>query len=518
MTTVREDRVASRLAFPIAMLPYLVLVAVRFRWTPPAWAGDYAHYLLHTRALAEGRAYGDIGYIYHYDAWAIGPPSYPPALPLTLLPLVKAFGIWAPMLRLFAVGAVVLFAFFAYRRLVREVGAPLAAIAAGIMAFAIGAQMGDLRPMTDAPFGALLWAAFLVADREGQWTWGRTALVTLLGFAAIAYRIPGVALLPALFLFALVHRRELGLRPFAPVFAWGGAGLVALATGLVQNPYADGVRALRVLSSAQAQMLFYNYRYALSEATLYPTGINLLNDAYHVLAGVVALTGLALLAWSMRRSLVAAFALAYGVMLLLAPVGDLRYSWPLVPLIAAGFGFGLQRITVILAGRFRRPRLAARATLLAVGICALVGAAALVTRVREPSPRTLEGDPDAEGMFSWLAEHEGARVMFHNPRVLTLRTSRPAMGLLSRTTPGQLVGIDEKGITHFVWQRPEISHCAQWIANRLVDEFPSRFRLAYRNATFRVYAVVPADTPFAGTYERIDWSQSARFCAPDALR
>jgi hypothetical protein len=518
MAAAQEKGMAARLAFPIAMLPYLVLVAVRFRWTPPSWAGDYAHYLLHARALAAGHRYGDIGYIYHPDAWAIGPPSYPPALPLTLLPLVKAFGLWAPALRLFAVGAVVLFAFFAFRRLKQNVGAPLAAIAAGITAFAIGSQMGDVRPMTDPPFGALLWATFLVADRDGEWTWGRTALVTLLGFAAIAFRIPGVALLPALFLFALVHRRKLGMRPFVPVFAWGGAGLIALLTGLVQNPYADGVRALRVVSSAQVQMLFYNYRYALSEATLYPAGIDGLNDAYHVLAGVVALTGLALLVWAMRRSLVAAFALAYGAMLLLAPVGDLRYSWPLVPVIGAGFGFGIVRITTILAERFGKPHLAARATVVAIVVCAIVGVGALVNKVKEPSPRTLEGDPDAEQMFSWLAGQEGARVMFHNPRVLTLRSQRPAMGLLDRTTPGQLVGIDERQITFFVWQRPEISHCAQLIANRLVDQFPARFRLAYRNATFRVYAVVQAAAPFTGAYEHIDWSQSARFCAPEALR
>lgn len=500
------------------MLPYLALVVARFRWTPPSWAGDYAHYLLHARALAEGRAYGDIGYLYHPDAWVIGPPSYPPALPLTLLPVVKAFGMSAPMLRLFAVGAVVLFAWFAYRRLARDVGASIAAIAAGITAFAIASQLGDLRPMTDPPFGALLWATFLVADREGRWTWGRTALVTMLGFAAIAYRIPGVALLPALALFALVHRRERGLRPLFPVIAWGGAGLLALATGLVQNPYAEGVRRLRVVSSGQAQMVFSNYRYALSEATLYPSSIDLVNDAYHVVAGIVAIVGIALLVYRMRRSLVATFALAYGVMLLLAPVGDLRYSWPLVPVIAAGFGSGLVQITTILAGRFGNARLAARATWVAVAVCALVGAGALVNKLEEPSLRTLEGDPDAEAMFSWLAQQEGARVMFNNPRVLTLRSRRPAMALLDRTTPGQLVGIDEKAITHFVWQRPEVSNCHQGIANRLVDQFPERFRQAYTNATFRVYAVVPVDTPFTGAYEHVDWSQSQRFCSPESLR
>jgi hypothetical protein len=215
---------------------------------------------------------------------------------------------------------------------------------------------------------------------------------------------------------------------------------------------------------------------------------------------------------------VAAFALAYGLTLLLSPVGDLRYSWPLFPVIAAGFGFGLVRITTIVAERLGKVRLAARATVVAVVVCALVGAGALVTTVREPSERTLEGDPDAEAMFSWLAEQEGARVMFNNPRVLTLRSRRPAMALLDRSTPGQLVGIDERGITHFVWQRTEISNCHQEIANRLVDEFPARFRLAYTNATFRVYAVVPVDTPFTGAYEHIDWSQPARFCAPDALR
>jgi hypothetical protein len=54
---------------------------------------DFAQYILHARNIAEGRAYASTGYIYNPDLAVIGPPAYPPVLPLVLAPLWAWFGL-----------------------------------------------------------------------------------------------------------------------------------------------------------------------------------------------------------------------------------------------------------------------------------------------------------------------------------------------------------------------------------------------------------------------------------------
>ena len=46
--------------------------------------GDYAQYILHARALAEGRSYTDTEYMYSTYEPYLGPRAYPPGLPLLL--------------------------------------------------------------------------------------------------------------------------------------------------------------------------------------------------------------------------------------------------------------------------------------------------------------------------------------------------------------------------------------------------------------------------------------------------
>ena len=47
-----------------ALIPFAAVVGARWNEPPSAVEGDYAQYLLHAKAIAEGRPYSDIGYIY----------------------------------------------------------------------------------------------------------------------------------------------------------------------------------------------------------------------------------------------------------------------------------------------------------------------------------------------------------------------------------------------------------------------------------------------------------------------
>ncbi len=495
--------------FMAALLPLAIFVGVHWSWSPPAWAGDYAQYLSHARALAEGRAYADIGYIYNPEAWTIGPPAYPPGLPLTLAPLVALAGVDSVVFRLFTLACLIAFLWFAHRRLSRDIGPYQAAIGAGLAALSIELQLGTIAPLSDLPFAALLWALVLVADHDEQWSQGRVAAVTALGFALFSYRVAGVAVVPALGLYALLRWRKDRGRSLLPVIAWGGAGLLAIALGIVRNPYADGVDAVSMTLSTQLAIVRSNYRLMLFEAELYPFGINRLDDVYHVIASVFVVIGGVILLWRIRRSFLLLLLFAYTAMLALAPVADLRYSWPLFPVVGASLVVGVHAVLK----RLLRSARTAQMVTVALGVVIVVGA--IRNGLSAPRPFSIVGTRDAEEAYAWLSQRQReapSRLMFHNPRVVTLETRMPAMGLTPRNAPGQLVAIDERRISYVMTQPDSVSECLQRIVNRLPASYPDRFTLAYENPTFRIYQVLPAAEPFRGEYAQIRWRRDEQWC------
>jgi 4-amino-4-deoxy-L-arabinose transferase-like glycosyltransferase len=87
---VRAGR--ESLVWILALVPFLALALWRLRDGPGLNADDYGQYLMHAQALAEGRPYTDIGYIYSPFRWGIGPAAAPPGLPLTLAVIYKLLG------------------------------------------------------------------------------------------------------------------------------------------------------------------------------------------------------------------------------------------------------------------------------------------------------------------------------------------------------------------------------------------------------------------------------------------
>lgn len=500
----------------VALVPALVLAGLRWDWTPSASSGDYAQYLLHAQAIVDGRAYGDIGYIYHPAASLIGPAILPPGLPLTLAPIVAIGGVHSPLVKLVILASIVLFAGLAAWRLARDVEPWQAALGAALAAYAVTASMGAIAPLSDPGFAALIWATILVADAPGAWSWRRVAGVTALGFAVLGYRMAGVALIPALLLYALVQRRHLGARPFIPALVWSVAGLAALVTGLAGIPFLD--RLARSLGDIGEHLATFarQYRIALFDAQLYPFANNAANDAYHLVASLLAAVGLAALFWRTRRSFLVAFAAAYVALLLVAPVAEPRYAWPLYPLIGTALVVAVGGIVRRVAAGWPRQRVA----LVAAAPVVLVLLLTLKADARRTAPPSLVRHADAIALFDWLQERRDSgdtlRVAFNNPRVLTLESGVPAMGLAPRTPPGQLAVMLDGRITHLVVQRAGVgptenrgpAPCVQRTANELPALFPSRFTREYANNTFEVYRLLPgAALPADSTWHSISWTE-----------
>jgi hypothetical protein len=139
---------------------------------------------------------------------------------------------------------------------------------------------------------------------------------------------------------------------------------------------------------------------------------------------------------------------------------------------------------------------------------------------RRAPPPSLVRHPDAIALFEWLQQRrlagDSLRVAFNNPRVLTLESGVPAMGLAPRTPPGQFAVMIDGRITHLVVQGHGLAAapdrgsapCVQRSANELPALYPGRFERVFANQTFEVYRLLPGPVPDEGTRSHaISWTE-----------
>ncbi|MEQ1910413.1 MAG: hypothetical protein ABMA15_16445 [Vicinamibacterales bacterium] len=473
------------------LIPFAALAVHQWSWGPPALDGDYAQYLLHAKAIIEGRPYSDTGYIFHRDAWSLGPRAYPPGLPLTLVPIVAVAGIHSPLFRLLMIGSTLAFAYLAWRRLAAFVEPWQAAVGAGFAAFVIESHWGLLDPISDPGFAALAWGMILAVDLTTPWSWRRIVTVTLLGGGVLSYRMAGVALIGAFLLCVLARWPKHGGRAAIPLVLWTLGGVGFLLAGLQVGDLLSLLTGWRGVT-ANLEMISREYGPSLVVAMLRPTPYLFINRAYYLLGAIVSLVGLAHMTRHAYRSFLAVGCTLYVLMLVIAPVGEERYLWPLYPVAACALAVGLTHVLQSLQ-RFW-PSLPARGV--AVAILAVVATAALGTEMTRARPDTLVGTPDGEALFSWLRDAQRAtpiRVVVFNPRVVTLETGVPSMGNLERSARGQMRAFADEGITHLIRQLGAVSDRPQQVANSLPERYPDRFALAYQNSRFQVYHVLPGE-------------------------
>jgi hypothetical protein len=425
----------------------------------------------------------------------VGPRAYPPGLPLTLAPIVAFAGVDSPLFRLLMLVSAVVFAYLAYRRLGRDIAPWQAAIAGAFAAFVVEVRYGTLMPLSDIGLCALIWGTMLAVDSAREWSWQRIALVTALGFAAIAYRVAGVALVPALVLYALVNWSRHRGRALLPVAIWAGTGFAALGLGIVEVPFAGFLLPRVSEIGDRVRQAMSVYPVASLSAQLYPLPGDRPNDVYHVVASVLMVGGVVALLWRVRRTMLSAVALTYAALLLASPAFSERYLWPLLPLLTAGFVIGLSALWRAVATRLGRPT---RAPLFAAAILALIIVSALVRVLNVPPLPSEHHDPDRMALFDWLRgtnAREPIRVMYSNPRVLTLETRVPAMPALFAKPEVHLAALYDRRITHAIMPVATPSDCRARLAHELLTLFPDHFALAYANQRYRVYRLVRPGVP-----------------------
>ena len=472
-------------AWLLVLVPTAALALMRWNAGAGLTVEDYAQYLLHAKALIEGRPYGDTGYIWTKYAPFVSPRLMPPGVPLLLAAVFLVTGYSVTAAKCVMLLSLLTFALVAGRTVAehdgREAGLLLTlmlGLAAPIMAFSTTAN-------SDLPYCAVLWSVILLVDRPGAWSWRRTAAIAALGLFSIAVRTVGVVLVPAMLVVAISRRRELGWRGFVPPALWCAAGLVAVLATSESGGLSHAI--LRLLQRGNLRVMGNLRSYELSafETLLYPFPFGLANDLWHAAALVLVVVGLATWIRPAANRLALSFGVVYLGALAMLPLASDRYLWPLAPLILLGLWRGLRICAGVLERRWSWwPHWAVPAAVAAIAVAGAIRLAVL------PPPRSLAALPNVQRLFAEVradAARGPMRVAFYKPRVLTLETGVPAMSLFEAPPPVIVAELQRRCITHVVIGSPGTRLAAGRAFNLTVAWRAQLFTRVYTNEAFHLY-------------------------------
>lgn len=470
-----------------AFVPFVVLAALRIPEGPRFDEEDYAHYLLHAKAIAEGRAYTDIGFLSTpLNPW-IGPVAMPPGVPTLLAPIVAIGGTKSALLPVVSLLFAIAFLTVAARYVAVSEGTSLAMA----VALCAGLQPNVLhfasQPLSDLPFAALVWAVLLLGDHRSDAPWSAVRLlgITLLGAAAISTRLAGIALIPAIGAYGLLHFRTQRWRPLVPLIAWVlvfklTSDLLPTMNAMMPRVSSETAMLWRLLRTAAR-----TYGYAILDAQLYPFQSPSLNRLFHVATVLLLGIGLMPLARRYWKTLLGLFTFAYVSMLLIVPVSDLRYLYPLIPVALL---LTLQgAVTVI---EWIRPTLPARR--IVAGGSVMVASLAIVASWTPATPTGITTHPEVQELYAEvrsLPRDPVPRLMVFRPRILVLETGVRAMALARGTEPEILSELCTRRITHVVLgdlgsYPAETAHL-----QRAMASVPGVFTRDYQNSRFTLFRV-----------------------------
>lgn len=481
MTTTRRT-----LLWVLVFLPFAGLALARWSEGPRLDEEDYAQYLLHARALAEGRPYTDIGFIFTPYNRYVGPVAEPPGLPVLLAPAVWAGGVDGQVVKLVMfVSAIVLLAIVARYYAVHEahhlaLGVTLLCLLQPTMIHLATEAMSDL------PFMALVWATILVAEPRGAWTWRRAVALTALGAGAIAFRVAGVALIPALGVLALLRFRDARWWPLLPLAAWCATLYFVNHQTATMAALLPEVTLAPTRHASTASLTLRTYSLAVLGVHLYPFPWDRANDVYHL--GTLFLAAVGLLVW-LRRSWNTYLALVTAstvAMVVTIPTRDGRYLWPIAPVIV--FVTLLGAATVL--RRVFRSWPEVRANTVAVVTGTLLALSATIVEWTPVQPTGITTVPEVQELYAHLeatAAREPVRVMVFRPRILTLKTGIPAMPLFTAPAAAVVPELCTQRITHAVLGDLGQYPNATALLREVVARSPAAFTPDWSNTRFSVF-------------------------------
>jgi hypothetical protein len=498
----------------LALVPFAFLVMWFWSSGPGISTGDWAAYLLHARALAEGRPYGDTGYVFSALSPFLGPGLQPPALPLLLAAGFKLSGGYSPLMtRLIMVALSLPFLLLSGMYFGKRGSLQVGVVVTLFVSLAPGIPHWSLQVFTDLAFCSLAWGLILVLDRGGEFSRGRVVAVIALGTVMMASRLVGLVVIPTLLLFCASNYRVHRIRPIVPLVLWGGGAVaVVLGLGLIDAVFRQISPRLLDLGRIITRVKVLGA--TLIETTLYPTGVDLIDDVYHVVTLGLIMIGAVLWARTSWRSAAFSFAASYLGLLLVTSAFDGRYLWVVFPIVVYCMFVGAEAVLGRLApgaGAVSRRRGI-------TGVAVAIALASCIPILRAPKPASILDDPEFEGLVTFVsteARSADVRIMFFRPRIWAWATRIPAMGLPqlrpdSRRSMAQIgeitmSAIRDQRLTHVVVGDLGLEPGpTEWLGQTIADH-RCNFDVRYSNPKFTLYAfqsecAPPGETGAAGGF------------------
>ncbi len=434
---------AARRLLVAGLIVLIGLVHVVFWRAGHVWGDDFAQYILHAKNLAEGKPYEAIGYLYNPNYPAIGPPTYPPGLPILLAPIYGLFGLNLPAMKTLILVSFLLFLGAMYACFRRELSF---GEAFGMVAL-VGLNhffLDDTNAITsDLPFLALFYAAILAIQKAEALplrTWQRFVgfvAAAVIVYAAYATRSLGALLIPALLLKEFLGDRRITASALAATAVFAALALVQAMAWHSDRHYLDQI------DTGRMALVFNAFRYATRVGAFCSNGY--LKPVAAAIALVV--TWLAAIGFIDRvrhkLSILETLSVIYLSVILAWPsYQGQRYLYPLVPIYVFYAMWGL-----------RHPWLAQRVQVqraLAWGLAAAIAlsyAACYTTIARGPLAEGV-AKRESQELFAFIREQTepDAVIVFIKPRAMASVRRRPITWCARTGSSGTTCGTSEPGM------------------------------------------------------------------------
>ena len=446
-----------------------------------SWEGDFSMYIMHAMNIAEGRPYGDTGYVYNPFCPCWGPKAYPPVFPLLLTPIYKVFG-----LNLTAMKAEIIFLFTLSLFIIgitfrRHLSTPQSIAIITILGF--NPFFWDIKDhiISDLPFLLFLFLSFFILTKEEQIEQKPLPYGILIGglfYLCYGTRAVGILLPPSLVLYDIVKNKHIRL---ATLISIGIFTLLAVSQILIVHSEASYLDQLpHSLKALLFTMLKNPIRYSHALSQFWSNGYS----AFCSILLCILFTGLALWGYASivrdKRKLSPAEFFVPLYLLLISSwraYQGLRFLIPIIPLYIY-YGFtGLSYLKIGKPVYY--------AVITAILISYIGKYSVIDLKTIKDGIHTKESKEFVH--YIKIATGEQDTFLFYRPRVLALLTRRPASMYHTHPQDSELWAyINEVGIK-YVAVGP--FHYDSTYLKPFIERHKEEFQEVFCNKRFIVYKV-----------------------------
>ena len=386
-----------------------------------SWGDDFASYILQAKNIADGQPHRPTGYLFNPAVPHIGPPLYPPMVPLILAVTYRFAGLDLQAMKLTLMAVFLISLVPLYFLMDLYLRSPLASGIA-VLCFAVNPVIVGMHSAiaSDLVFLTFVFGFLYTVHRaysQDERPPRALKLAVLCGFliyGAYATRSAGAVLFLVLPATDLLRYRRLSR------FTWG-ALLTAIGLVVLQSAWYDSSRQetgiLSLFSLSPAHLLESGRGYLSNTRVFLAIGwrpASLCGYAF-----VLAMAAVGVFYWARRAPLVLwIFTAGYAAMILLYEANPVRYIIPLLPVLVLMVAGGAAWLTE----RFPKARVWLMLGLAALGT---VYAVALIRADRSPVREGLF-DERFTGIARYIKENSppDAVIVFRKPRLMALMTGR----------------------------------------------------------------------------------------------